>query len=80
MVISSTLTKLWHIMEEERNLIPKNDDEAAAGHNDIALLFEQTILQLGQTFNSLKAEHTINTYEQQYKGQRNSERINSGNG
>ena len=53
MAISSTLTKLWHIMEEERNLIPKNDDEAATGYTDIALLFEQSILQLGQTFSSL---------------------------
>ena len=34
-------------------MIPGNDDEAAAGYNDTALLFEQTILLVGQAFNSL---------------------------
>ena len=32
------------------NLIPENEVTAAAGHNDIALLCEQTILLVGQVF------------------------------
>ena len=36
-----------------KKMIPENDDEAAAGYNDIALLFGQTILLVGQAFNLL---------------------------
>ena len=53
MAIFSPWTRLWHVIEEERNLIPENDDEVAAGHNDIILHYEQTILLVGQIFNSL---------------------------
>ena len=39
--IFSPLTRLWYFMEEERNLVPENYDEAAVGHNDIALLLNK---------------------------------------
>ena len=51
MVIFTLLTMLCQIIEEERNLILENADEVTAGHNDIALLFEQTILLVAQAFN-----------------------------
>ena len=51
MVIFTLLTMLCQIIEEEGNLILENDDEVTAGHNDIALLFEQTILLVAQAFN-----------------------------
>ena len=45
---------------EEKNLIPENEEEAAAGHHDIALVFEQTILLIGQAFNSLAYQRRLN--------------------
>ena len=60
MAIFSPLTRLYHIVEEERNLNPENGEEAAAGHNDIALLFEHSNLVVGQAFNSLACQIRLN--------------------
>ena len=46
-------------MKEERSMIPENDDEAAAGHNDIALFFEQTVFLVSQAFNSLDDQRRL---------------------
>ena len=46
-------------MEEERKLIA-SDDEAADGHQEIASLFEQTILLVGQVFNSMAYQRRLN--------------------
>ena len=48
--VLAPITKLWSFMEEERELIVP-DDEAADDHQEIASLFEQTILLVGQVFN-----------------------------
>lgn len=47
-------------MEVEGNLILENDDKAAAGHNDIALFYEQTILLIVQAFNLLAYQRGLN--------------------
>ena len=47
-------------MEVGGNLIPENDDKAAAGHSDIAFLYEQTILLVGQAFNLLAYQREVN--------------------
>ena len=52
-------TKLWSFMEEERELIAL-DDEASDGHQGMASLFEQTILLVGQVFNSLAYQRRLN--------------------
>ena len=46
-------------MEEEMELISP-DDEAPDGHQEIASLFEQTILLVGQAFNSVTYQRRIN--------------------
>ena len=46
-------------MEEERELISP-DDEASDGHQEIASLFEQTILLVGQAFNSVAYQRRLN--------------------
>lgn len=43
-------------MEEERELISP-DDEASDGHQEIPILFEQTILLVGQVFNSVAYQY-----------------------
>ena len=48
------------MIEVARNLIPKNDDKAATGHDDIVLLFKQNILLVGQAFNSLAYQRWLN--------------------
>ena len=50
--VLAPLTKLWSFMVEERELISP-DNEASDGHQEIASLFEQTILLAGQVFNSV---------------------------
>ena len=46
-------------VEEERELISP-DDEASDGHQEIASLFEQTILLVGQAFNSVAYQRRLN--------------------
>ena len=46
-------------MEEERELIAP-DDEAADGHQEIASLFEHTVLLVGQVFNSVAYQRRLN--------------------
>ena len=43
-------------MEEERELISP-DNEASDGHQEIPILFEQTILLVGQVFNSVAYQY-----------------------
>ena len=53
------LTKLWSFIEEERELI-SSDGEASDGHQEIASLFEQTILLVGHVFNSVVYQRRLN--------------------
>ena len=46
--ILGPLTRLWSIMEAEREALPDHDDEATSGHMEVATLFEQSILLIGQ--------------------------------
>ena len=57
--VLAPLTQLWSFMEEERELISP-DDEASDGHQEIASLFEQTILLVGQAFNSVAYQRRLN--------------------
>ena len=42
--ILGPLTRLWNIMEAEREALPdNNNDEATSGHMEIATLFEQSL-------------------------------------
>ena len=49
--ILGSLTRLWSIMEAEREILQENDDDAVSGHMEIARLFEQTSLLISQKFN-----------------------------
>ena len=60
MTIFSPLTQLWHIMEQEKNLIPENDEEGVASHNGIALPFERITLLIIQSFNLLIYQRRLN--------------------
>ena len=57
--VMAPLTKLWSFIEEERELI-SSDDEASDGHQEIASLFEQTILLVGHVFNSVVYQRRLN--------------------
>ena len=57
--VLAPLTKLRSFMEEERELISP-DDEASDGHQEIASLFEQTVLLVGQAFNSVAYQRRLN--------------------
>ena len=46
--ILGPLTRLWSIMEAEREALPDHDDEATSGHMEVATLFEQSILLIVQ--------------------------------
>ena len=58
--ILGSLTRLWNIMEVEREALPDNDDEATSGHMEIATLFEQNILLIGQAFNAITYHRQLN--------------------
>ena len=57
--VLAPLTKLWSFMEEERELVSP-DDEASDGHQEIARLFELTILLVDQVFNSVACQRRLN--------------------
>ena len=52
-LILGPLNRRWNIMEAEREALPDNDNEATLGHMEIATLFEQSILLIGQAFNAI---------------------------
>ena len=59
--ILGPLTRLWNIMEAEREALPdSNNDEATSGHMEIATLFEQSILLIGQAFNAVTYYRRLN--------------------
>ena len=47
-------------MEAEREALPDNDGEATSGHMEIATLFEQSILLIGQAFNAITYYRRLN--------------------
>ena len=47
-------------MQAEREALPGNDDETTAGHMEIATLFEQSILLIGQAFNAITYHRRLN--------------------
>ena len=53
-------TRLWNIMEAEREALPDNDDETTSGQMEIANSFEQSILLLGQPFNAITYHRRLN--------------------
>ena len=57
--ILGPLTRLWSIMEAEREALA-DDDEATSGHMEIATLFEQSILLIGQAFNAITYHRRLN--------------------
>ena len=58
-LILGPLTRLWSIMEAEREALP-DDDEAISGHMEIATLFEQSILLISQAFNAMTYHRRLN--------------------
>ena len=58
-LILGPLTRLWSIMEAEREALP-DDDEAISGHMEIATLFEQSILLISQAFNAITYHRRLN--------------------
>ena len=54
------LTRLWNIMKAEQETFSDDDDEATSGHMEIATLFEQSILLLGQAFNAITYRRRLN--------------------
>ena len=58
-LILGPLTRLWSIMEAEREALP-DDDEAISGHMEIATLFEQSILLISQAFNATTYHRRLN--------------------
>ena len=57
--VLAPLTKLRSFMEEETESIAP-DDEAADGNQEIASLFEQTVLLVGQVFNLVAYQRRFN--------------------
>ena len=57
--ILGPLTRLWSIMEAEREALA-DDDEATSGHMEMATLFEQSILLIGQAFNAITYHRRLN--------------------
>ena len=47
-------------MKAEQETFPDDDDEATSGHMEIATLFEQSILLLGQAFNAITYHRRLN--------------------
>ena len=58
-LILGPLTRLWSIMEAEREAL-SDDDEAISGHMEIATLFEQSILLISQAFNAITYHRRLN--------------------
>ena len=47
-------------METERKALPDNDYEATSGRMEIATLFEQSILLIGEGFNTIRYHSRLN--------------------
>ena len=47
-------------METERETLPDNGDEAISGQMEIATLFEQSIILVGQVFNVITYQRRLN--------------------
>ena len=58
--ILGLLTRLWNIMEAKREALQDNDDKATSCHMEIATLFEQSILFIGQAFEAITHHRWLN--------------------
>ena len=76
-LILGQLSRLWNIMETEWETLPDNGDEAISGQMEIATLFEQSIILVGQVFNVITYHRWLNildTLIDNSKGKGNFER------